>query len=90
MYKLLNASFYRLIKNKIFFGIIAITLFIAGVLFYMLDLSYGIDIILFFSVPSIDYIRWMRTTCHLLKTHRNHSSFHIEKIPPRYPNITAA
>ena len=34
MYKLLNAGFYRLIKNKVFWGILIITLGIAGVFLY--------------------------------------------------------
>ena len=55
MYKLLNAGFYRLIKNKIFFGIIAITLIIAGGLFYMIDLSYGLDIILLKNIETIGF-----------------------------------
>lgn len=55
MYKLLNAGFYRLRKNKIFWGIIVITLIIAGVLFYMLDLSDGIDIILLKNIETIGF-----------------------------------
>lgn len=55
MYKLLNAGFYRLRKNKIFWGIIVITLIIAGVLFNMLELSYGIDIILLKNIETIGF-----------------------------------
>lgn len=47
MYKLLNANFYRLIKNKIFWLSVIATLIMACVLFYILDLSNGIETILF-------------------------------------------
>lgn len=46
MIKLLNASFYRLRKNKIFLGSILITLAIAIFSFISTDKSSGIDIIL--------------------------------------------
>lgn len=47
MYKLLNANFYRLIKNKIFWLSVIATVIMAFVLFCILDLSNGIETILF-------------------------------------------
>lgn len=47
MYKLLNANFYRLIKNKFFWLTIIATLIMACMLLYIQDLSNGIETILF-------------------------------------------